>query len=130
MGGGWTHLVGVTELRRMVGNDPNLALSVLHGLGRWEAGRSGGGGGGMDPQRKGWVRVGEEGGVSSTSSNTSSGARTPPPKAAKPPLKAPKKPMKPCHFESSEGGGAPPAAPHPKPKAKAPPQTPARPIGE
>ena len=46
--------MGVTELGRMMGNDPNLALSVLHGLGRWEAGRSAGG---MDPQRKGWVRV-------------------------------------------------------------------------
>ena len=42
-GGGRTHLVGVTELGRMLGNDPNLALSVLHGLGRWEAGRSAGG---------------------------------------------------------------------------------------
>ena len=41
-GGGWTHLVGITELGRMLGNDPNMALSVLYGLGRWEAGRSGG----------------------------------------------------------------------------------------
>ena len=37
--------------------DPNMALSVLYGLGRWEVGRSGGGGG-MDPQRRGRVRVG------------------------------------------------------------------------
>ena len=49
-GGGRTRLVGVTELGRMMGTDPNLALSVLEGLGRWEAGRSAGG---MDPQRKG-----------------------------------------------------------------------------
>ena len=39
------HLVGVTELHRMLGNDPTLAHSVLYGLGRWVAGRSGGGGG-------------------------------------------------------------------------------------
>ena len=45
-GGGQTHLVGVTELGRMLGNDPNSALSVLYGFGRWEAGRSGVGGGG------------------------------------------------------------------------------------
>ena len=49
-GEGRTHLVGVTELGRMMGNDPNWALSVLHGLARWEAGRSAGG---MDPQRNG-----------------------------------------------------------------------------
>ena len=40
-GGGRTHLLGVTELGRMLGNDPNLALSVLYGLGRWEAGEGG-----------------------------------------------------------------------------------------
>ena len=53
-GGGRTRLVGVTELSRMMGTDPNLALSVLDSLGRWEAGRSMGG---MDPQRKGWGRL-------------------------------------------------------------------------
>ena len=53
-GGGRTPLVGVTELGRMMGNDPNLALSVLHGLGRCEAGTSAGG---MEPQRKGCVSV-------------------------------------------------------------------------
>ena len=37
-GGGHTHLVGVTELGRMLGNDPRIALSVL-------AGTSGGGDG-------------------------------------------------------------------------------------
>ena len=67
--GGRTRLVGVTELGRMVGNDPNLAVSVLYGWGRWEAGRSGGG---MDPQRKGWVRVEEGGGGTSNSSSSSS----------------------------------------------------------
>ena len=46
--------MGVTELGRMMGTDPNLALWVLDGLGRWEADRVPGG---MDPQRKGWVRV-------------------------------------------------------------------------
>ena len=83
-GGRRTHLVRVTELGRMLGTDPNMALSVLYGLGRWEAGRSGGG---MGPQRRGWVRVGEEGGESSsrrssssTSSSTSNGARAPPPR--------------------------------------------------
>ena len=35
-GGGRTRLVGVTESGRMMGLDPNLALSVLEGLGRWE----------------------------------------------------------------------------------------------
>ena len=36
--------MGVTELGRMLGNDPNMSLSMLYGLGRWEAGRNGGGG--------------------------------------------------------------------------------------
>ena len=53
-GGGRTRLVGFTELGRLMGTDPNLALSVLDGLGRWEPGRSAGG---MDPHRKGWVRL-------------------------------------------------------------------------
>ena len=30
--------MGVTELSRTLGTNPNLALSVLEGLGRWEAG--------------------------------------------------------------------------------------------
>ena len=64
MGRGRTHLVGVTELGRMLGNDPTTALSVLYGLGRWEGGRregadgpaaqglgeGGGGGGGGEQQ--------------------------------------------------------------------------------
>ena len=102
MGVGATHLVGVTELGWMLGNDPNLALAVLYGLGRWEAGRSGGG---MDPQRRGWVRGGEVGGESSSSS---SGARTPPPR---PPPKAPKKHKTPRYFESSEEEAPPPRTP-------------------
>ena len=87
--------MGVTELGRMMKNDPNLALSVLYGLGRREAGRSGGG---MGPQRKGWVRVGEEGGetsssrrsTSSSSTSSTNGERTPPTKTTKPkPLQGP-----------------------------------------
>ena len=41
-GRGWTRLVGVTELGRFLGTDPNWALSVLDASGRWEAGRSAG----------------------------------------------------------------------------------------
>ena len=65
-----------------------MALLVLYGLGRWEAGSNRGG---MDPRRVGCVKVGEKGGSSSssnrqssTSTNTGSGAKTPP-KAPKPP---------------------------------------------
>ena len=72
-GGGRTRLVGVTELGRMMGTDPNLALSVLEGLGRWEAGRIAGG---MDPQRKGWGRLqGRAEETSSSSSSSSSNSR-------------------------------------------------------
>ena len=76
-GGGWTRLVGVTELGRLMGTDPNLALSVLDGLARWEAGRSAGG---MDARRKGWVRLQDRAGEtgSTSSSTTNSGGRTPP----------------------------------------------------
>ena len=120
--GGGAHHVGVTELGQMLGNDPNLALSVLYGLARWVAG--GRGGGGMDPQHKGWVSVGEEGGESTRSSSSSrrsgsssgtsrSGARTSPPKAPKPPRKAAKKPNKPRQFGSSEKHTPPP---HPTPR--------------
>ena len=99
-GGGRTRLVGVTELGRMMGTDPNLAVSMLDGLGRCDAGKSAGG---MDVQRKGWVRVQDrarETNSSSSSSSTRSGVRTPPPPPRPPtPPKAPKK--KP-HFQSSE----------------------------
>ena len=57
--------MGVTELGRMLGNDPNLPLSMLYGLGVWEAGRrwgghgpaalglaEGGGGGSGEQQQK------------------------------------------------------------------------------
>ena len=76
-GGGRARLVGVTELSRMLGTNPNLALSVLEGLGRWEAGRSAGG---MDPQPKGWGRLQDRGGYDSSSSNssTNSGGNIPP----------------------------------------------------
>ena len=53
-GGGRTRLVGVTKLGRMMGKDPNLALSVLESFGSWEAGSSAGG---MDPKRKGCGRL-------------------------------------------------------------------------
>ena len=79
------------------GNDRALALWVLYGFGRWRAGRSGGG---MDPRRKGWVRVGEGGGETSSSSISSSsggggtsGERTPPTKTPKtnPPPRPPRR---------------------------------------
>ena len=84
-GGGRTRLVVVTKLGRMMGTDPDLALWVLDGLGRWEAIRSAGG---MDPQRKGWVRVQDRVGQNSsntttTTTTTTTGERTTPPKAAK-----------------------------------------------
>ena len=144
-GGGWTHLGGVTELGRMMGNDPNLALSVLHRLGRWEAGRSVGG---MVPQRKGWVRVHDRAGETSSSSKSNNNTTaTPPPPTGRghspqgphsPPPKAPKKKSR--HFESSEEDAPPPRSTdqaqaqgqaqaqrqgqwqgHPPPKPQAPP---------
>ena len=82
-------LLGVTELGRMMGTDPNLALSVLEGSGGWEAGRSMGG---MDPQCKGWGRLQDRAGEtssSSSSSSTSNGGRTSPPSAPQPAPKSP-----------------------------------------
>ena len=73
--------------------DPNLALSVLEGLCRWEAGRSAGG---MDPQRKGWVRLQDRGGrpalaaavaavaTAAVAAAPAAGGGHPPPKAPKP----------------------------------------------
>ena len=125
-GGGRTRLAGVTELGRMMVTDPNLALSVLEGLGRWESSRSAGG---MGPQRKGWVRLQDRAGEtsrcssssSSSTTTTSCAGRTLPPKAPKPPPKAPKK--KPRHFESSDKEPPPPPqAQQNKPQAKAKPQ--------
>ena len=58
-GGGRTCLMGVTDLGRMMKIDPNMALSVLEGLGRWESGRSAGG---MDPQCNRWGRLQDRGG--------------------------------------------------------------------
>ena len=115
-----THPLGVTEFGRMLGNDPNMALSVLYGLGRWEAGRSGWG---IDPQRRDWVRVGEERGESSSSRQSSinsstSGERTPTAKPPPPRPEAPNQHTKPRHAESSHEEPHPPT-PHPKPKAKA-----------
>ena len=99
----------------------------------------------MDPQRRGWVRVGEEGDESSSSrrssnsssSSTNSGERTPPaktPKTQPPPPPSPKKPRTPRHFESSEedaprqaraesqglGQGPPPQTPAPPPLENGP----------
>ena len=90
-GGGRTRLVGVTQLGRMMGTDPNFALLVREGLGRWEACRSAGG---MDPRRKGWGRLqdrAEETTSSSisSSSSTSSGGRTSPPRPPNPPPQGP-----------------------------------------
>ena len=89
-GGGRTRLVGVTELSRMMGTNPHLALSMLEGLGRWEAGTSAGG---MDPQHKGWGRLqdraGDDSNSSSSSNNTRSGGETPPPRPPNPPPKGP-----------------------------------------
>ena len=109
-GGGRTLLVGVTELSRMMGTDPNLALTVMEGLGRWEAGRSAGG---MKEQRKGWGRLQdraeETSSSSSGSSSTTSGGKTPPPPQGPqtpPPPKAPKK--SPRHLESSDKEAPPP----------------------
>ena len=95
------------------GNDPNLALSVPYRLGipnpyKWEAGRSGGGGG-HGPAAQGLGVVGE-GGEETSSSSSSSGERTPPAKIqTQTPPKAPKK--KPHHFESSEEEPLPPPSP-------------------
>ena len=72
-GGGRTRLVGVTELGRMMGTDPNLALSVVEGLGKWEAGRSAGG---MHPRRKGWGRLQGRVGETRSSSSRSSSSTT------------------------------------------------------
>ena len=72
-GGGRPRLVGVTELGRMMGTDPNLALSALDGLGRWEADRSAGG---IDLQRKGWVRVQDRAGETSSKRSSSSSSST------------------------------------------------------
>ena len=79
-----------SELSRLMGTNPNLSLSVLEGLGRWEAGKSAGG---MDPQRKGWGRLQDRAGddsnsssnSSSSSTSTSSGGKKPPPRPPNPP---------------------------------------------
>ena len=84
--------MGVTELSRMLGWNPNSALSALEGLGRWISGRSVEG---MDPQRKGWARLQDRGGddssssSSTSSSSSSSGGRTPPPPSPQPPPQGP-----------------------------------------
>ena len=121
-GGGRKRLVGVTELSRMLGTNPHLALSVLEGLGRWEAGRSAGG---MDPQRKGGGRLEDRGGQdSSSSSSTGSGGKTPAPKAPKPPPPRPprKDPAPATSRVATKRRPPPPQGQQGKPKAKAKPQ--------
>ena len=66
-GGGCTHLVWVTELGRMLGNDPTMVLSVLSALGGWAAGKHARV---LDLRRGGWIRVGEEGDRNSSSSSS------------------------------------------------------------
>ena len=128
--------MGVTELGRMMGNDPNLALSVPHRLGRWEVGRSGGG---MDPQRKGWMRVQvrpEETSISNSlnSSGSTSGERTPP---QGPQLQAsPPRPPRRNSATSRVARKSPPPEAQTKPKGKGkgkgtpprPPKSPAPPL--
>ena len=108
--GGRAHLGGVTELGRMLGNDPNMALSVMYGLGMSEAGRSGDGG--MDPQRRGWVKVGKEGGSSSSNNQRSSSSTSSTSSDGKPPPQGYQKEAPPLR-----GRRCPPPEPHPKPKA-------------
>ena len=124
-GGGRTRLLGITDLGRMMGNDPYLTLSVPDRLGRWEAGRSARG---MDPRRKDWVRVQDRAGETSSSSSsstttTTSGDRTPQPRPSNP--KPPKASKKKPPFESSKEG-APPPKPRPSPRPSPSPRTRAR----
>ena len=122
-GGGRTRLLGVTELSRMLGTNPSLALSVLEGLGRWEAGRTAGG---MDPQRKGWGRLedrAEDDSSNSTSStSTSSGGKTPPQGPQPPPPSPPRKDPAPATSRVATKRRPPPQGQQDKPKAKAKPQ--------
>ena len=115
-GGGGAHLVGVTKLSRMLGNDPNCALSLLipppsptlsqplprihapllhasHLVNPYNTGSS-------SSSRQG---------RSSSNTNTCGGARSPPQcPQAPPPPKAPKTPTKPSHFDSKEEEAPPP----------------------
>ena len=143
--GGRTRLVGVTEFSRILGTNPNLALSVLEGLGRWEAGRIAGG---MDAQPKAWGRLENRGGgdsssssssTSSSSISTSSGEKTPPPRPPTPPPRPPRKDPAPATSRVATKRRPPPkgsrASPSPRPsrrpRARAeptPPQTPSPPL--
>ena len=98
--------MGVTELSRMLGTNPNLALSVLEVSGRWEAGRSAGG---MAPKRKGWGRLQDRGGVTAVA-------------AAAAAARAAGRRHRPRHFESSDEEAPPPKGSKGKPKPKAKPQ--------
>ena len=134
-GGGRTRLVGVTELGRILGTHPNLALSVPEGLGRWEAGRSAAG---MDPQRKGSGSSRDRAGETSSSSTTTTtnGGRTPPPEGPQPPPPRPprktpassrvarKTPPPPSPAEQAQGQGQAPGQgqgqSHPPPTPRPP----------
>ena len=133
--------MGVTEFSRMMGTDPDLALSVPEDLGRREAGRVAGG---MDAKRKGWGRLQARAGETSSSSSSGGGGggRHPPQDPENPlPPRAPKK--RPHHFERSDEEAPPSQGQQGKPKAKAkaqakgkgkaippppPPQTPSPPL--
>ena len=126
----------------MMERNPNLALSVLEGLGRWEAGRVAEG---MHPQRKGWGRLQDRAGDDSSSSSSSSSSRgtssrgkTPPPKAPKPPPQWPPR-KDPATSRVATKSPPPPKGspasprprPSPRPRARAkppPPQTPSPPL--
>ena len=123
--GGRTRLLGVTELGRMMGTDPSLALSVLEGMGRREAGKSAEG---MNPQRKGWGRLQDRAEETSSSSSTtttttttSSGRRTPSTQGPQnPPPRPPRK--NPATWRvARKSPPPPPQAQQSKPKAKAKP---------
>ena len=101
-------------LSRMMGTNPNLALSVLEGLGRWEAGRSGGG---MDLQRKGWGRLQDRAGMTAAAAAAAAaaagGGKTPPPRLPR---------KDPATSRVATKRRPPPQGQQGKPKAKAKPQ--------
>ena len=60
-----------------LGNGPHMEFLVLSGCDRWEAGRNVGG---MDKERRGWARLGEEGAAATGTRAIVVG--DPPPKAS------------------------------------------------
>ena len=116
-GGRRTRLVGVTELSRTMGTNPNLALSVPEGLG----------GGKRAGVRGAWTRRARVGGGCRTGRRTiaaaaastapAAGERHPPPQGPQTPPKAPKK--RPRHFASSDEEVPPPPRAAQQAQAKA-----------